>query len=498
MGLTILDHLIVAILFVAMPILSVADYRKLHARLEAGTTTARLLFYRSIIIWNWGLTIAVVALWIVRSRSFPLGARSRRKGSPAWRSSSREILHEGAQIPGCLPAKKIDGDSAVDGITEFCGLSMSVCTGRHHDVGLLARPGYAGRCAGGAYRACETFFSDGVGMDTKGAGPSSRCLGCYGSALLHDDGTLAGAGSDFRRRRPAGEFFVHDPCDVRVYRDRVALLDLYEDVESWSLSSLEDGFPTASPTGFVVAECYGFDSPDEVGQCRIAHQVFETVSVGGCHELHTTLGDRARGGRFRLGADLVDDDDFGHVILDGLDHHGMLLAGMRHLHAPGPADGRVGDVAISGDLVRCIDDDDPPTSLIREQASGLPQERRLSYSGPAYQKCTAPGLDDITKNLHRPVHRSADATGEADDVGVPISDRRDAVQGPFDPRAVVGREITHPSEDAGEVFPFDCSRPQRHRGPIESCLGQPSEIEDDFEKVVQVGPSAQFGFDSRW
>lgn len=69
MDLTIFDHILVATLFLVIPVFSVTDYRKLESRLDAGLPTARLLFYRSIIAWSWGLAVAVAALWLVRADS---------------------------------------------------------------------------------------------------------------------------------------------------------------------------------------------------------------------------------------------------------------------------------------------------------------------------------------------------------------------------------------------------------------------------------------------
>ncbi len=69
MELTIFDHILVAILFFVLPVLSVTDYRKLKSQLNAGKPTARLLFYRSTIAWSWGLTLAVAALWLWYKRS---------------------------------------------------------------------------------------------------------------------------------------------------------------------------------------------------------------------------------------------------------------------------------------------------------------------------------------------------------------------------------------------------------------------------------------------
>ena len=61
MELTIFDHILVAILFIVMPVLGVTDYRKLKSQLKAGKPTARLFLYRSWIAWSWGLTLAVAA-----------------------------------------------------------------------------------------------------------------------------------------------------------------------------------------------------------------------------------------------------------------------------------------------------------------------------------------------------------------------------------------------------------------------------------------------------
>ncbi len=69
MELTIFDHILVAILFIVMPVLGVTDYRKLKSQLNAGKPTARLFLYRSWIAWSWGLTLAVAALWLVYKRS---------------------------------------------------------------------------------------------------------------------------------------------------------------------------------------------------------------------------------------------------------------------------------------------------------------------------------------------------------------------------------------------------------------------------------------------
>ena len=71
MELTVFDHILVAILFIVLPVLSVTDYRKLKSQLNAGKPTARLFYYRSTMAWSWGVTLAVAALWLVYKRSIP-------------------------------------------------------------------------------------------------------------------------------------------------------------------------------------------------------------------------------------------------------------------------------------------------------------------------------------------------------------------------------------------------------------------------------------------
>jgi len=96
------------------------------------------------------------------------------------------------------------------------------------------------------------------------------------------------------------------------------------------------------------------------------------------HQLHTTLGNGASRGSLQLCADLVDDDDLRHVVLHRLDHHGVLQDRGSHLHASRLADGRMRDIAIPADLVRCIDDDD--TLVLGQDTGHLAQHGGLAHA----------------------------------------------------------------------------------------------------------------------
>jgi hypothetical protein len=163
--------------------------------------------------------------------------------------------------------------------------------------------------------------------------------------------------------------------------------------------------------------------------------------VRGRDELDAALGDRARRGRFLLGADLVDDHDLRHVVLDCLDHHRVLQRRRRHLHAPRATDAGMRDVAVTGDLVRGIDDDDALREVVREDARDLAQHRRLPDSGTAEQQDAAPRLDDVADDLDRPVDGATNAEREPNDLPRAVPQRADAVERSLDAGAIVAAEL---------------------------------------------------------
>ena len=166
--------------------------------------------------------------------------------------------------------------------------------------------------------------------------------------------------------------------DVAVDRDPLAVLDLDDHVERRRRLALEHALLRPPPARLLVAEGDALDAADQVGQRRVEHQVVEVVAVRRADQLHAALGDRPCRLRLELGADLVDDDDLRHVVLDRLDHHLVLDRRGANLHPARLADRRVGDVAVAGDLVRGVDDDDPLAEVVGEDARGLAQHRRLA------------------------------------------------------------------------------------------------------------------------
>jgi hypothetical protein len=66
------------------------------------------------------------------------------------------------------------------------------------------------------------------------------------------------------------------------------------------------------------------------------------------------------------------------VVLDRLDHDGVLERWSRHLHPAGTADRGVRNVSVPGNLIRRIDNHDPLTKVIRQDTCRLAQHRRLA------------------------------------------------------------------------------------------------------------------------
>src|SRR4051794_24468948 len=119
----------------------------------------------------------------------------------------------------------------------------------------------------------------------------------------------------------------------------------------------------------------------------------------GRDQLDAPFGDRARGRGLELGADLVDDDDLGHVVLDRLDHHRVLEERRPHLHAPGATDAWMRNVTVPSDLVRGVDDDDTLSQLVGEQAGAFAKHRRLADTWTAEQQDALARDDDVADDL---------------------------------------------------------------------------------------------------
>ena len=176
--------------------------------------------------------------------------------------------------------------------------------------------------------------------------------------------------------------------------------------------------------------------------------------------------------------DLVDDHHLGHVVLDGLDHDGMLQRRRRHLHPPRAPHGRVGDVAVTADLVRGIDDDHPLG--LGEDARHLAQHGRLADTGPSQEQHAVSRLDHVADDVDRAVDGAPHATRQADDAATPVVDGRDAVERALDASAIVIAEIADARHHVIDGILADLVIRQLHLTGHVAGLARQTEVEHDL------------------
>ena len=268
-------------------------------------------------------------------------------------------------------------------------------------------------------------------------------------------------------------------------RQPVAIVNLDDDVERRRRLALEHGLARAAPARFFVGERHRADAADQVGERRVHQQVLERLPVRGADQRDAALGDRARGDGLGLGADLVDDDDFGHVVFDRFDHHGVLQGRVGDLHAPREPDAGMRNVAVAGDFVRGIDDDDA-LAVFGKHARALAQHRRLSRrrgarAGRSTCRCAARRAD-----VDRSVDGASDAARQPDDLAGAIADRADAMQRLLDAGAVVGAERRDARADVRDIFVRDRRVGKIREVVFETRLGRTPEIEHDFDDIFDV------------
>jgi len=179
------------------------------------------------------------------------------------------------------------------------------------------------------------------------------------------------------------------------------------------------------------------------------------------------------------------------MVLDRLDHNGVLFGRSRDLHPPGRPDGRMGDIAVPGDLIGGVDDDDALVHFIGEHARHLPQHGRLAHTGPAKEEDAFAGLDDVFNSRDGAVNGTTDAAGEADNAASAVTDARYAVKGPLDAGPVVFPEITDPVDDVLDVDVGDLVVAENGLARGEACFGHPAQVHHNFKKVMFVAAEPQ-------
>mmetsp|Transcript_2519 Transcript_2519/g.5651 ORF Transcript_2519/g.5651 Transcript_2519/m.5651 type:complete len:500 (+) Transcript_2519:372-1871(+) len=273
-----------------------------------------------------------------------------------------------------------------------------------------------------------------------------------------------------------------------VRHPHVALVHLDEDGERGRAHALHDALLAPARARLIVPQRHRGDAAHQVRQRGVLDEVLQQLPVRGAHQLHPALGDGAARQRLLHGADLVHDDHLRHVILHRLDHHAVLLARVRHLHAARAADGGVRDVAVAADLVGRVDDHHALAQLVRQHPGHLADHRGLAHARPAQEQDGLRGPQQVRHHVDVARHGAPHAARQPHDLAPAVADARDAVQRALDAGAVVAAELAHGGLRGVQVVLVDGRRAQALVAQLarEARLGAPAEVQDHLQERVAV------------
>jgi len=252
----------------------------------------------------------------------------------------------------------------------------------------------------------------------------------------------------------------------------------------------------APSAGFFIREGDRFDAADEVGKRRIEQQIFQRVAVRRADELNAALGYGTCGDGFQFTTDLVDHDDLGIVVLDRLDHHFVLECRFTDLHATGAADGRMGNIAVAGDLVRRVDNYD--ALLLRQDASSLTQHGGFANGRTSDQQDALAAKDNVLNDVDGAVNGAPHTTSQSYDGFVSIANGGDAMQRSFDSAAIICVETADSRDDVIQRLSLNLPVAQFALPVHVTRGGYATKIQDDFKQFVLAVDFFEFLRDLGW
>jgi hypothetical protein len=170
------------------------------------------------------------------------------------------------------------------------------------------------------------------------------------------------------------------------------------------------------------------------------------------------------------------------VILDSFDHDGVLELRFGYLHSSGSSDAGVGNISIAGYFIGCIDDYNSFLEVVCQHAGRLAQQRGLADAGPSHQEDALARFHEVANYVDRSVDSATDAACKAHDFANPIPDRRNPVERPFDPGAIVPGESADTAGDVLNVFAGNQGIGQIDCGAGISRLGLAAKVENGFDQ----------------
>jgi hypothetical protein len=156
------------------------------------------------------------------------------------------------------------------------------------------------------------------------------------------------------------------------------------------------------------------------------------------------------------------------------------------LHAAAGPDTRVWDVAIAGNFVRSVDDDDPLVEFNGKNARTFAEKRCLANSRPAQQQQTLSRINHVTQHVDGAVYGAAHPARQSDNLISPIAKRGNTMQSTFDTRTVIFGKRPHTMRDVIEILARDC-RIGKVNSPVwKTRFGKAAKIQDDLDKILEI------------
>ena len=287
--------------------------------------------------------------------------------------------------------------------------------------------------------------------------------------------------------QPLVDHFGHFIVDGQA----VPAVNFHHHIESRRPLAFQHALLRAAVARLLVAQGNRLNAADEVGQGGVHNEVIQGVAVGGGDQLDAALGDGAGGGGLALGAHFVDDDDLRHMVFHRLDHHAVLLRRGGNLHPAGAADGRVRHIAIAGDFVGGVDDDDALMGFHRQHAGHFPQHGGFAHAGAAQQQQILAGEGQIFDELDGAEHGAPHPAGEADDAAPAVADGGNAVQRPFQAGAVVAAELAQAVDGRLQVGFLHFALREFGVAVDEPRFRRPPQVQHHFQQLFQIVPLPQ-------
>ena len=249
-------------------------------------------------------------------------------------------------------------------------------------------------------------------------------------------------------------------------------------------SPLQHGFLRAAAAGLLIAERHRLNATHQIGEGGVFDQVFDGIAMGRGHEHHATLGNGASRLGFQLGADLVNNDHLGHVVFHGLDHHLVLKLRPGYLHAPGAADGGMGNVAIPSDFIAGVNHHHPLAQVVGQHPGDLAQGGGLAHTRAPHQQQRLAGIEQVAHHGHCAKHCSAHPAGESHDRAGAVADRTDAMQGALNAGTVVAAEAAESLHHCSQVGALQGLIAQGAYLARVAGLGHPAQVEHNLQQLL--------------